>query len=153
MNYDNNFIRLINKFDCAVNQISIRKLYVSYSDWNMTVSPNNLFSVKKLETPTNPFAIILEGHKINKSLFGIMDDYRGYSMYCRSHYPYMQIERMFMFPAGTLYGPFYQGFCPKDNYKNVYSEEGRIAFDLGRYLLKKYFGHNLPIYNSYKWMR
>lgn len=154
MNYDNNFIRFLNKFDCAYNQVRARGLFPSFSEWNILVSPCKTFVIKDTRPGirTNPFSILLEGQKINTSVFG-KGDYSIYYTYCAIHYPYMQIERMFLFPGSALYAAFYQGFTNRGNYQNIYEDVRQVTFDVGRYLLNKYFGYHLPILKYHNWMK
>ena len=140
MNTEDKFIRFIDKFNCGCKQLIKRGHILDTQSWNLRVNARKTFFIDQAPPyPTPPLSIVLDGVKVNTSVFGIRRDYNPYV--CMS-YPYLQLERMFLLHPATLHTVFMQGFCIGNSRgKNTYDvPEFSIAFDLSRFFLQKYFG-------------
>lgn len=141
MKYDLLFTNFLNKFDCCAKQIRQRGLALSPDRWNLCVSLSTKKYIIASEAEyTHPLSLILEGRSVNKSIYGERVDYNPY---VRNPYPYMQLERIFLLPVNALRSSFSEGIKNNSDYSNHYDDVHHTAFDVGRYCLHKYFGHNL----------
>lgn len=146
ISYENTFEILLSKFTCCYKTLINMNLEPSYGVWNLHQTkgvPNYKLLSLDPYTSTNPFSLMLCGTKISVSLFGARQDYNPYM---KSHYPYMQLEKTFLLPVGTLYSAFTNGFNPKgrDTYDVLpKGDVAHMAFHTGRFLLNKFFNLNV----------
>lgn len=149
MTSEEKFIRLINKFDCAVAQLKHRGIAPSYdpTNWGLTVDANKAFAIFPTESRIHPLAIVLEGIKVSEKIYG-KRPYKSYQGYCSGYYPYLELQRIFQL-RNVLQEAFREGYQNAPGNRNLYIEDYReqpeyaMAFEVGRYLINKHFGTKL----------
>ena len=145
----------IDRFGCFYKQLGI----MGYTPqphyyWNVGLDAGNRFFLKPRDpnghNNTNPLALFLIGQPINTNIYGVRNNYRTY-LADNSNYLLLQIEDLLQLPAETLREHFRYGFDVRGSY-NDYSGSNQLrtlAFNTGRYLLKKYWGFDHP-YKKFK---
>lgn len=149
MNYLDKFSIFIDRFECAVEIIKEKGATPSIRNWNLDVTPDCRWILKPI-TPgifVDPTAFMLHGRPVDSLVYGKRSA-ASLVQFARNNYPYMQIEKQFIFPQSIIQNGFREGFTNDRGYKNVYLNKGSIeketAFDVGRYLMSKHLGIKLP---------
>ena len=136
----------INKFNCCAQQLESDNFILSCCEWNLKCIGDKIFIAREVRNARmNPLAILLNGKRSDKRVFGYKQDY---NVYMCGYYPYLQLEKMFCFPCQTLMDGFYLGFS-NDRYREGHRSHLE-AFNVGRYLYNKWFKTDFSYkYESY----